>query len=142
MLSCPNDLFLRDTIPRSYKITNPGSMAVQHTHTLAQCVCTHWCADPWAKAAAWKTKGRCFLLCDCTRALLFSLSVVSVSSSTPRTIAYQAPLFMDFPDQNTGMGCHFLHQRIFPTQGYNLSLLHWQADSLPISHLGSVLDGK
>ena len=26
---------------------------------------------------------------------------------------------------------------IFPTQGSNLSLLHWQADSLPLSHLGS-----
>ena len=28
------------------------------------------------------------------------------------------------------MGCHFLLQGIFPTQGSNLSLLHWQADSL------------
>ena len=25
------------------------------------------------------------------------------------------------------MGCHFLLQRIFPTQGLNLLLLHWQA---------------
>ena len=25
---------------------------------------------------------------------------------------------------------------IFPTQGLNLSLLHWQADSLPLRHLG------
>ena len=25
----------------------------------------------------------------------------------------------------------------FPTQGLNLSLLHWQADSLPLSHQGS-----
>ena len=35
------------------------------------------------------------------------------------------------------MGCHFLSQGIFPTQGLNLSLLHWQADSLPRSHQGS-----
>ena len=28
------------------------------------------------------------------------------------------------------MGCHFLLQGIFPTQGSNPSLLHWQADSL------------
>ena len=27
------------------------------------------------------------------------------------------------------MGCHFLVQRIFPIQGSNLCLLHWQADS-------------
>ena len=32
------------------------------------------------------------------------------------------------------MGCHFLLQRIFPTQRLNLSLLHWQAGSLPLSH--------
>ena len=33
------------------------------------------------------------------------------------------------------MGCHFLLQGIFPTQGSNphlLCLLHWQADSLPL----------
>ena len=27
------------------------------------------------------------------------------------------------------MGCHFLLQGIFPTQGSNPHLLHWQADS-------------
>ena len=35
------------------------------------------------------------------------------------------------------MGCHFLCQGIFPTQGLNLCLLHWEVDSLPLSHLGS-----
>ena len=35
------------------------------------------------------------------------------------------------------MGCHFLFQGIFSTQGANLRLLHWQADSLPLSHVGS-----
>ena len=33
------------------------------------------------------------------------------------------------PSKNTGVGCHALLQRIFPTQGLNphlLSLLHWQ----------------
>ena len=43
----------------------------------------------------------------------------------------------DFPGKNTGVGCHFLLQGIFPTQGSNLRLLYWQADSLPHSHLGS-----
>ena len=44
-----------------------------------------------------------------------------------------------FSIKNTGVGCHFLLQGIFPTQGSNLciwSLLQWQADSLPLSHLG------
>jgi len=31
------------------------------------------------------------------------------------------------------VGCHALLQGIFPTQGLNPSLLHWQADSLPVS---------
>ena len=35
------------------------------------------------------------------------------------------------------MGCHSLLQGIFPTQGSNLGLQRWQADSLPLSYLGS-----
>ena len=31
-----------------------------------------------------------------------------------------------FPGKNTGMGCHFLFQGVFPTQRLNLHLLHWQ----------------
>ena len=42
------------------------------------------------------------------------------------------------PGKNTGMGCHFLLQGIFPTQGLNLCLLHWQEDSLPLSHQGNL----
>ena len=45
-----------------------------------------------------------------------------------------------FPGKNTGVGCHFLLQGIFPTQVLNLGLLHWQADSLTLSHQGSPLD--
>ena len=43
----------------------------------------------------------------------------------------------DSPDNNPGVGCHFLFQGIFPIQGWNLHLWHWQVDSLPLSHLGS-----
>ena len=42
------------------------------------------------------------------------------------------------PDRNIGVGCHFLLQGIFLTQGSNLSLqrlLNWQEHSLPLSHL-------
>ena len=41
---------------------------------------------------------------------------------------------MECSHQNTEGRCHFLLQRIFPTQGLNpclLCLLHWQAGSLP-----------
>ena len=40
----------------------------------------------------------------------------------------------DFPDKNTGVGCHFLLQGIFLSQGSNLCLLLWQVGSLPVSH--------
>ena len=49
---------------------------------------------------------------------------------------HQAPLSMGFPRQEFGVGCHFLLQGIFVTQGLNPSLLHWQTDSLPLSHQG------
>ena len=42
--------------------------------------------------------------------------------------------------KNTRVVCHFLHHGIFPTQRLDLCLLrllHKQADSLPLSHLGS-----
>ena len=68
------------------------------------------------------------------------------------TVTCQAPLSMGFSKQchekntaskNTGVSCHFLLQRIFPTQGWNLCLLDCPADSLPLHHLGSAgLHGK
>ena len=38
---------------------------------------------------------------------------------------------MDSPGKSTRVDCHFLLQGIFLTQGSNLGLLYWQADSLP-----------
>ena len=46
----------------------------------------------------------------------------------------------DFPGKNTEVSCHFLLQGVFLTQGSNLCLLHWQADSLPLSHRESTPD--
>ena len=37
------------------------------------------------------------------------------------------------------VGCHFLPQRIFPTQRSNPPLLHCQMCSLPLSYLGSLV---
>ena len=34
-----------------------------------------------------------------------------------------------FSGKNTGVGCHFVLQGIFPAQGLNPHLLHWEADS-------------
>ena len=55
-------------------------------------------------------------------------SVMSDSFATPWTHQVLCP--WDFPGKNTGVGCHFLLQRIFPSKGLNLRLLcllHWQA---------------
>ena len=39
--------------------------------------------------------------------------------AAPRTAAHQAPLPNNFPGKNSGVGCHFLLQGIFPTQRSN-----------------------
>ena len=47
----------------------------------------------------------------------------------------------DSPGKNTGMDYHALLQGIFQTQGLNplpLSLLHWQAGSLPLAPPGKL----
>ena len=72
----------------------------------------------------------------CYHNLLFSHSVVSSSFVTPWTIVLWALLSWDFPGKNVGLGCHFLLQEIFMTQGWILGLLHWQVDSLPLCHNG------
>ena len=43
---------------------------------------------------------------------------------TPWMVAYQAPLSMDSPGKNTGVGFHSLLHGIFPTRGLNWGLLH------------------
>ena len=61
---------------------------------------------------------------------------------TPWTVAHQAPLSMDSPGKNTGVGCHALLQGIFLTQGSKLCpsrLLHWQG-SLPLVPPGKPQD--
>ena len=60
---------------------------------------------------------------------------------TPWTVKGQALLSMRISMQEYWSDYHFLLQRIFLTQRSNqhlLCLLHWQADSLPMSHLGSL----
>ena len=75
----------------------------------------------------------CFLwLCAC--------SVMSASLRLHGLCPARCLCPWNFSGKNTGVGCHFLLQWIFPTQGLNLRLLcllHWQVDSLPLCHLGS-----
>ena len=71
---------------------------------------------------------------------VYSVTPLCLTPCRPWTVALQAPLSMAFSRQDTGVGSHVLLQGMFPTQGSNpslLNLLHWQADSLPLSHLES-----
>ena len=55
----------------------------------------------------------------------------------PHRLARQAALPMGFPSKNTGVGCHFLFQGIFPTQELNphpLGLLHCRQVLYLLSH--------
>ena len=84
-----------------------------------------------------------FFVCVC--------SVVSYSLRPPGTVARQILCPWNFPGKNTGVGCHFLLQGIFLTQGSNLHLLsllnwqilqhctHWEALSLILLQLNSLL---
>ena len=52
-------------------------------------------------------------------------------------IAHQVPLSMGFSRQECWSGLPFLPPRNLPDPGIEPHLLHWQADYLPLSHLGS-----
>ena len=47
----------------------------------------------------------------------------------------------DSPGTNPGVGCHFLLQGIFPTQGLNLRPLHCRQTLYCLSHQGSPVLG-
>ena len=71
------------------------------------------------------------LVCVCQ-----SLSCVPLFE-TSWSAACQAPLSIEFSRQEYWCGLPFPSQGIFLTQGLNPHLLHYQEDSLPLSHVGS-----
>ena len=72
-------------------------------------------------------------LCVCQASFLMTLAMSGVPHSGPGT--------WDFPGKTIGVGCHFLHQGIFPTQGIKPRSPTLQAETLyPLSHRGSLLE--
>ena len=70
---------------------------------------------------------------------IICMHVCSVIFDSLRPHGLQLIYPWKFPGKNTGLGCHFLLQGLFPTQGLNpslLGLLHWQVGSLPPHYLG------
>ena len=83
----------------------------------------------------------CVCVCVCVHVHAHTQSCPTLCNSMDCSLL--VPLW-NFPGKNTGVGCHFLLQGIFLTQGSNSCLLHllnWQVDSLPLSHLGSPKGG-
>ena len=73
-------------------------------------------------------------LCHYVKVKVKSLSPVQLFV-TPWTVAYHSPPSTGFSRQEYGVGCHFLLQRIFPTQGSNPGSLHFRQTPCSLSHL-------
>ena len=82
----------------------------------------------------------CVCVCVCAHALTRVWLFV-----TPRTVAAWLLCPWKFPGKNIGASCHFMLQRIFPSEGSSphlLYILHWQVDSLPLGHWGNPKTSK
>ena len=66
--------------------------------------------------------------------LLFSCSIASDSFVTSRTEPARLLCPWDSPFKHTEVGCHFLLQGIFLTQGLNLGLLYCRQILYHLSH--------
>ena len=71
----------------------------------------------------------------------FSLSALALFGMMGFLLSWadQKPVLgpWDFPGKSTGVGCHFLLQGIFPSQGSNPGLPHCRQTLYPLSHQGS-----
>ena len=78
----------------------------------------------------------CVRACVCVCCAVLSHSVVCNSLWLHR-LQPGSSVHGDSPGKNTGVGCHTLLQRIFPTQGLNLGLPHFRQFLYHLSHQGS-----
>ena len=76
----------------------------------------------------------CACACVCARV---SVAQSCLALCDPTAVAHQAPLSLGFSGQKTALGCHSLHQGIFPTQGPNLGLMHGRQILCHLSNLYS-----
>ena len=87
--------------------------------------CRH--PEDWSCDKSWKPQG-CVCLFVCARKSCVWHFV------TPWTVTRQAPLSMEFSRQEYWSRLSLPPPQDLPDTRWNLSLLHWQADSLPLSH--------
>ena len=78
------------------------------------------------------------LLLDCVHACSVMVSSLQPHGLEPAKLLCP----WDYPGKSTRVGCHFLLQSIFVTQGLNpclLCLLYWQVGSLPLAPQKEIL---
>ena len=116
-----------------------GCLCVCDVFGVCMCVWTRSQAKPHTQASALVCLCVCVCyvcVCVCSIIQLCPTLCNSMNHSLPSSSVHGI-----FPRNNTGADCHFLLQRIFPTQGSNPQLLHllpWQTDCLPLCPLGSL----
>ena len=99
-----------------------------------------WKTENWIMATFWSN-----LFFNTGHSLIIKLCIIVVKSlgrvwlfATPWAAAYQDHPW-DFPGKSTGVGCHFLLQRSFSTQGLNPGLPHCKQTLYRLSHQGSLI---
>ena len=116
-LQCHTQALFRRNILISLKTKGLNLLLSGSLYTLINyrvlwvCTCVSWAQSVWLFASPWTKPAR--LLCP-----------------------------GEFLGKNTRIQCRAMLQGICPTQGSNphlLRLLHWQTDSLPLSHLGNLI---
>ena len=126
--------------PFTPKNPPPLFWAVQSLHP-HDSISPHQCTDHCPQGLAHPGKGSSNT-CPAAAAAAKSLQSCPDSVRPHRLAAQQAPLSMGFSGKNTGVGCHFLLQGIFPTQESNPGLPHCrqtQADALNSEPPGSLV---
>ena len=108
--------------------------APSHLLMIYPCVCVCVCVRACART-------RTHVSCSVVSNPLYLCNPMDCSQSSSVTSQPITRLLCpwDPPGKNTGVSCHFLLQRIFPTQGSNPGLLHCRQSLYHLSHQGSPL---
>ena len=132
-----------------YHLSNQGCLILQHIcwildlirqHICMYLVCVH---DPFCTTAyLWANNNSIDTNSEMILTVSFFLEYCISRSVCPTLcdpMDSSPPDYWDFPAKNTGVGCHFLLQGIFPTQGSNPDLPHCRRNLYHLSHQGSYI---
>ena len=83
----------------------------------------------------------CVCVCVCVHVCVCVCAKLCPTLCNPMDYSLPDSCPCNFPGKNTGAGCHFCPQGIFPVQGLNscrFHLLHWQVGPLPAEPPGKL----